>query len=125
MRTAAYTGLAIAVVGAALDFSAGYFLLQPADGMMTTVGDIEFAIALFALGLVVLAAGAAGVLPKMEGRTKYIGIVMELSGMAMAVISAWGPGMNPLTAFGMLAVGGLIILNGALMQRGPEMAPRV
>ncbi len=126
MKVSAYSGLVISVIGAALDFSSGYSFLQPGDGMMTAGSNFALALGLFALGVVVLATGIAVVVSSMQRRTRYLGLMMEISGLAMAVISAWAPGMTPLISFGMLAVGGLMILNGAIMQRKtPEMPPSV
>ena len=56
---------------------------------------------------------------------KRYGLIMEMCGVVMAVVSAWGPLMNPYAAVGMLIVAGLMILNGAIMQRRePVMAGR-
>lgn len=89
-------------------------------------GDpLAFAVCFLVLGAVALFTGCVAVLPQMVQRTRRVGLAMEVCGVAMAALSAWAPMMAPLTDFAMLAVGGLMVLNGALMQRKIPMTPRV
>jgi len=91
-----------------------------------TAGDPTiFTACLLVLGAASLSVGVAAILPRMVERMKQLGIAMEVCGVAMAAVSAWAPIMGPLTDFAMLAVGGLMVLSGALMQRKTAMAPRV
>jgi len=104
-----------------MDISTGYTL-----AVGTGPGDPEvFAGCLAALGAVALCTGVAAVLPAMAGRTGQLGLAMELCGVAMAAVSATAPIMGPLTDFAMLALGGLMVLGGALLQRRPQAATRV
>jgi len=125
LRFTAYTALLIGIVAAALDFSSGYSLTGAGQGMMAESSTTVVAGCLLILGAVAIATGIAAVLPRMEARARRIGFVMEVCGVAMAALSAWAPLMAPLTDFAMLAVGGLMVLNGALMQRRLPMTPRV
>jgi hypothetical protein len=78
-----------------------------------------------ALGAITLVVGASVFLPGSDRRAAGVGFGMEVSGVLMIVISAWSPGMGPLTGFAMLAVGGLMILTAALMQRQKSGMKRV
>ncbi len=123
MRLATAVGFGVSVSGAALDFYVGASLGVQA-GM--TAGDRLVGIAFVILGLAVLGLGIALLLPRMGSRRGRLGLGMELCGIAMAVASAWSPGMSLLLSFAMLSVGGLMILSGALMQRSGRLAaPRV
>jgi hypothetical protein len=125
LRAVAFAALLIGIVAAALDFSSGYSLAREGDSAMVGANPFVFGVCLLVLGTVALAAGVAAVLPQMGERTRETGFVMELCGVAMAAVSAWAPAMAPTAEFAMLAVGGLMVLSGALMQRKTPMAPRV
>jgi len=118
MRKLAYTGLAISLVGAALDFVSGYYSMGPMTpqaGAMATVPTSS--IALYLLGFVILLGGALLVLPGMAGRMSRVGLLMEVLGVVMALVSYYFPGMNLTLSYAMLFAGAAMILNGALMQR--------
>lgn len=122
MRTLASTGLALSIVGAALDFASGYTTgLMPSGGM--EVPSI-FTILLYLLGGVVVVVGILLVAPSMARRMKWFGLLMEVLGVVMALASAWIPGMNAGLSDAMLIVGALMILNGALMQTRRKMEMR-
>ena len=124
MRTVSFLALLVGIVAAALDFSSSYSLLAGVDAMPG--GDpFAFTTCLLVLGAASLSIGVAAILPRMAERMRQVGIAMEVCGVAMAAVSAWAPIMGPLTDFAMLAVGGLMVLSGALMQRKTPMAPRV
>jgi ABC-type Na+ efflux pump permease subunit len=123
LRTVAFAALLVGLAAAALDFSSGYEL---AGGDAASSGDpLVFAACLLVLGGVALMTGVAAILPAIGERTRRVGLAMEICGVAMAAVSAWAPIMAPLTDFAMLAVGGLMVLSGALMQRKPTAVPRV
>jgi len=124
LRTAAFAALLVGLVAAALDFSSGYALVGGGDSPGS--GDsLSFAACLLGLGAVALFAGVVAVLPVKVERTRQVGLTMEICGVAMAVVSAWAPIMGQLTDFAMLAVGGLMVLSGASMQRKTAAVPRV
>lgn len=114
--------MVIGVVAAALDLSSGAAL---AGDSHANTDPLVYAVLLVVIGGAALLTGVAAVIPKMGERTKQVGLAMEVCGVAMAAISALAPIMGPLTDFAMLAVGGLMVLSGALMQRKTQMAPRV
>jgi len=122
---AAVAALLIGIVAAALDFSSGYTLAGLGSSAMVASDSLAFGACLLVLGTVALVAGVAAILPQMGERTRQVGLAMEASGVAMAAVSAWAPIMAPPMDFAMLAVGGLMVLSGALMQRKIPMAPRV
>lgn len=118
MRTLAYTGLGISLVGAALDFASGYFAaapMAPQQGEMANISATS--VALYLLGFVVLLGGLLLVLPAMGSRMRRLGLLMELLGVVMALVSYLAPGMNLTLSYAMLFVGAAMILNGVLMQR--------
>jgi hypothetical protein len=125
VKAVALAALLIGIVAAALDFSSGYALAGGGDGVMVGGEPFAFAVSLLVLGVAALTAGAVAVLPQMGNKMKQVGLAMEICGVAMAAVSAWAPIMAPLMDFAMLAVGGLMVLNGALMQRKTPMTPRV
>ncbi len=116
MRTVAYTGLGISLAGAALDFVSGYSMGSAAPVEMMSSAPPASAIALYLLGLAVLITGFLIVLPRISGAMRRLGLLMEVFGVAMALASAWVPGMNLGLSYAMLIVGAAMILNGALMQ---------
>jgi len=125
LRTVALLALLVGFVAAALDFTSGYSLVAGGGSVMTAGDPTIFTACLLVLGAASLSVGVAAILPRMVERMKQLGIAMEVCGVAMAAVSAWAPIMGPLTDFAMLAVGGLMVLSGALMQRKTAMAPRV
>ena len=117
MRKAAYSGLGISLLGAALDFGSGYSL-----GPMATAGTMggapsSSAIGMYLLGIAVLIVGVLTVLPRTGGSMRRLGLAMELFGVVMALASAWVPEMNVALSYAMIPVGAAMILNGAVMQR--------
>ncbi len=61
---------------------------------------------LMALGVVVFAEGIASLLPTVESKAGQIGFGVEVCGVAMAIVSAWLPGMAYLVSFAMLLSAG-------------------
>lgn len=118
LKTVIYTGVALGVMGATIDFYSGYSYLQ-GSGMSMAVGSLALGAALVALGVFVLLAGLLGLFGSMGNRMRAIGLVMEVAGVAMAVTSAWAPSMEEFNADAMLVVGALMFVNGLLMQRKP------
>jgi len=107
-----------------LDLSSAYALAEGGESAGT--GDpLVFALCLLVLGAVALLTGVAAILPMLRERTRQAGLAMEVCGVAMAAVSAWAPIMAPVMGFAMLAVGGLMVLSGALMQRKTSAVPRV
>ena len=114
----AYTGLALSIVGAILDFASGY-MAAPMEVSMASAYVEETS--LLVLGAIVLVLGMVSVTPSLIKRMKWTGLGMEILGVVMAVVSGVVPGMNTDISYGMLVVGALMIINGALMQRGRRM----
>ena len=118
MRGVAYTGVLLSFVGAALDVASGYTLTSMTADPMTGGGPSTASMVfLYGLGTALAVAGLAMVLPGASGRMRLLGLVMEVFGVVMALTSTFVPGMNGALSDGMLIVGALMILNGALMQR--------
>ena len=115
--SAAYAGLGIGILGAAIDLGSGLSLLQAEPSGAMGFGADASALGLFTLGLAALTCGVLMVLPRMAASARTTGVVMELLGVAMAVISYWVPMTNPLLSYAMLGVGGAMILDGAMAQR--------
>ncbi|MDV3277928.1 MAG: hypothetical protein LYZ69_05615 [Nitrososphaerales archaeon] len=115
MRTVVYTGLAVSLIGAVLDFVSGFMLTPMTGGGMAA--SFLSAVALYVLGGAVLIVGVLLLAPSMAGRMNRFGVLMEVFGVVMALASGLVPGMNVGLSYAMLVIGGLMILNGALMQR--------
>jgi hypothetical protein len=116
LKTIVYTALAISLVGALLDFASGNSFNPMMGGGMGA--SYDSAVALYVLGAVVLIAGVLPFLPNVANRMSWFGLLMEIFGVTMVLASGWIPGMNIVLSDAMLVVGALMILNGALMQRG-------
>ncbi len=121
MRVVAYTGLAVSLLGAAIDLASGYSLASTA-GVGMSGPSILPAVAVLGLGAAVLIMGFLIVIPSMSGAMRRLGILMEVFGVIMALASARLPGMIEGLSIGMLIVGALMFLNGVLMQ-GRSDAP--
>lgn len=121
MKKASYSGFGISLVGAALDFASSYSLVMMAPTKMMGFSLPLTAIGVFLLGVVVLLSGVLIVHPRTSGAMPALGLLMEILGAAMALVSYWVTGMTALLSYSMLIVGGAMILNGWLMQRGAPM----
>ncbi len=85
---------------------------------------LAYAILLYALGVAVVVTGVLLVVPRMSRKMRWLALLMEGFGVAMVLVSAYIPGMDLALSDGMLIVGALMILNGAVMQRRKgAMAP--
>lgn len=120
MRTVGYSALALSVIGAVLDFASAY-QVAPMSAM-AMAGPYSAEVVLFALGVVVLAAGILPFLPSASWSMRRSGLSMEILGVAMAVVSGLVPGMDVALSYAMLVVGALMIVNGIAMQRGRREA---
>jgi hypothetical protein len=119
VRIASLAALLTGTVAAALDFAS-------AASLAGGGGDaLAFSVCLGVLGVAALSAGVAAALPRMRNSSGRIGLAMEVLGVAMVAMGAWGPMTGALTDFAMLAVGGLMVLSGAAVQRKIPMAPSV
>jgi uncharacterized membrane protein HdeD (DUF308 family) len=124
MRTIAYTGFGIGVLGAAVDFGSAYSywatpMSSTGSGLMISAWStsLGFAVVLVILGVIVLFAGVLTLLPSMAKRMRPVGLLMEVLGVVMALTSYLVPGMGVWLSYAMLFAGAVMILNGALMQR--------
>ena len=118
MRPTGYSALALSVIGAVLDFTSAYQAAPMAGGLMV---DSYYAEAtLFILGVVVLAAGVMPLLAPTSWSMRRSGLTMEVLGVAMVLVSSFVPDMDALVSYAMLIVGGLMIINGMMMQRRPK-----
>lgn len=115
MKAVVYTGLALSLIGALIDFESGNMFNPMMGGGMGA--SYSSAIALYALGAAVLISGVLPFAPRIVNRTSRFGLLMEIFGVTMALASGI-PGMNIVLLYAMLVVGALMILNGAVMQRG-------
>jgi hypothetical protein len=123
MRGVAYTGVLLSFAGAALDVSSGYTLASvAADAMMGGGPSTEYMIFLYGLAAALAVAGLTILMPGASGRMRLLGLVMVLFGVIMVLAGAFVPGMNAALSAGMLIVGVLMSLNGALMQRNKKGA---
>ena len=115
MRAVTYAGLALSVAGGVLDFASGYTIAPMNEGGMaySYLGEVS----MYALGSVVLAVGVLSILHAADGAMKWSGVAMEVLGVVMALASSLVPGMDALISDSMLIVGGLMIVNGIIMQR--------
>ena len=113
MKTASYTGLLISLVGAIIDFDSGYSYSMGSSSMGVSTTSVAF----YALGVLLVIAGALLVLPSMAANMRRLGLLMEVLGVVMALSSYLVPGMNVSLSYGMLLVAAAMILNGAVMQR--------
>ena len=125
--TTALLGLALALAGAALDFYSSYEILSypamAADAMGTPSGTV-WGVGLAVLGVLLVATAAAGLSPLGAGRMALFGSIMAVYGAVMLLVgAAMGAGISPamqtasVTGLGMLAVGALMVANGAVMLR--------
>lgn len=112
MRAFSLTALVLGACGAAIDL----YSLSYSSGA-------EAATVLLVLGSVAGGAGVAAVVPRLAARTRAIGFAMEICGVAMALVSSWDPMVGALDSDLMLFIGGLMFLNGILMQRRPLVTP--
>ena len=110
----AYIGLTLSIVGAMLDLASGY-MAAPMEAGMASAYLAETC--LYVLGVVSLCLGVVSIVPSLMRKMRWTGVGMELLGVAMAVVSGAVPGMNVDFSYGMLVIGALMIINGALMQR--------
>jgi hypothetical protein len=123
MRDVAYAGILLSFAGAALDVASGYTLTSMATDAMTGGGPSTASMVfLYGLGTALAVAGLAMFMPGASGKMRLFGLVMEIFGVVMALTSTFVPGMNAALSDGMLIVGALMILNGALMQRNKKGA---
>lgn len=122
MRTTSYTGLVLGLAGGALDFLSGHVVSQ---SMNMGQEQMAAAVGLYLLGGIVAVTGLLIVQPSMAPKMRALGALMEVLGVVMAVVSSTISAMGPALSLGMLGVGGLMMLNGALMQRKmPAQATR-
>lgn len=120
MKAFAVSGLIISIAGAYLDFASGASMTGNSAMMTPSITSAG----LYVLGALVLATGIAMVIPQLMPRMRTMAALMETYGVAMVLVSSWVPGMDMTISFLMLAVGGLMILNGALMamsKKGAKM----
>ncbi len=131
------TGFVLGIAGAFLDFSAGYLLLTQS---MTTTNDmgvtnveynastISWGVGIIALGAVLLITALVSVSTIGIKRMRFMGVIMVIYGATMLFIGAsmysriasMMEGSLALS-FGMFLVGGLMVLNGIVMQKAPWM----
>lgn len=124
------SGFMIGVVGALLDFaSATNVLVSPvqSSGMMTTSGPSPWWIlGLYSLGALVLVSSVLSIMAIGFRFARLFSLLMVGYGLAM-IASGWimstgnmfGSSDAALYGYGMLVVGGLMIVNGAMMTRTP------
>jgi hypothetical protein len=116
LRYLTASGLATSVVGAALDFLSSYQMIYNKNGMMMPASQFLLGVGLSLLGLVVLVTGLVSVWPRTNSRMGLLGLLMEVYGVLMGLAGTYSPGMNAALADGMFVVGGIMFLNGLLMQ---------
>jgi uncharacterized membrane protein (UPF0136 family) len=102
------------VAGAALDFASGYTMSPMNEGMAPSYLGEE---AMYALGVLVLVVGLFSFLRAASDTMKWSGAAMGVLGFVMILASGLVPGMNAAISDSMLIVGGLMIVNGIIMQR--------
>ena len=115
MKADVIVGVALGVVGAALDFLSGLGLMGYGVGMVGSV-QLLSGLALIALGVVVLGVGLMIAMPKSAQRMGLLGGLMEVCGILMGFASTYIPLMGGGVADAMLIVAILMFLNGLLMQ---------
>ena len=135
--TTALLGLALALAGAALDFYSSYEILSypamAADAMWMAEGTLSgtvWGVGLAVLGVLLVATAAAGLSSLGAGRMARFGVAMAVYGAVMLLVgAAMGAGISPamqtasITGLGMLAVGALMVANGAMMLRKGSTPP--
>lgn len=137
LGSAGLFGVFLGLAGALLDFYSGYQILT-ASAMMTnemgmtvtqyTPSGLAWGVGLSALGVMLLVTAIATVTSLGMRHMKSIGALMILYGVIMLVIgvsmySEVAPMMGgaALSGPGMLVVGALMVVNGAVMRRPPRM----
>lgn len=115
MKSSGYSALALSVIGAMLDFVSAYQATPMSGGSM--VGSYYATVLLSTLGVMLLVAGVLPLVASASWSMRRSGLTMELLGVVMVLVSGLVPGMDALVSDGMLVVGGLMIINGILMQR--------
>lgn len=129
-------GLALSVVGAALDFASGTLILQTASmptmpdmgmGPVTTYATV-WSLLLYSLGGLLIITGVLGVTRVSMGRMHIFGGMMAIYGIIMLIIGALmlmeiTPTMQGATfsSIGMFVVGFGMVINGLLMATRREM----
>ena len=123
MRFITASGLAISLVGAALDFLSAYQMIyNNVNGMMAPANQLLAGVGLLLLGLSVAVTGLAIAWPRTGSRMGLFGLLMEVYGVLMGLAATYAPGMNLTVADGMLVVGVAMFANGLLMQRRKKEA---
>jgi hypothetical protein len=132
-------GLILGLVGALLDFTTGYFILERGVMRITTMNGMgqtmtEYNSSVLAWGIGVLVLGAMVLITALASlsslgmrRMNLFGALMIVYGMAMlfvggAMLTGLAPmtmteGYTLLSSLGMLVVGALMLLNGFMMNR--------
>jgi hypothetical protein len=122
-------GVFLGLAGALLDFYSGFQILsQPVIpggmGMLQNGYTLAWGVGILALGAVLLVTAAASATSSGMHQMKTFGAIMALYGILMLFVGvSMYSGASPMiagTAFsglGMLAVGGLMVVNGAVMSR--------
>ena len=124
---AAWFGLALGLVGAALDFYSYYQMATYQTPMMGIGPGPIWAPALAALGVLLVVSAVAGASSFGAARMPLFGGLMVLYGALMLLLGAeMGgafPGMQAASSLeaGMIVVGALMIINGAVMVRMKRM----
>jgi hypothetical protein len=123
------SGFALGVVGAVLDFYVGYLILQGSStndmGMVVIQSGsaLAWGVGLFILGGLLILTALASVTSLGTGRGKSFGALMVVYGVVMLAIggfmySGFAPMMGGalLSSLGMILLGALMVLNGAVMR---------
>lgn len=132
MRNLAILGLVLSLAGAVLDLASGTAMLR-GSVMGTAASDravLAWAVVLYSLAALLVVSGILGASSAGMRRMRMVGALMLIYGFVMVAIGAlmyggYAPMMGDqlLSSSGMLAVGCLMVVNGALMARSgtPQM----
>lgn len=132
-KTIALVGLALALIGAALDFYSSYEIMSyPAMMVGMAEGTLSatiWGVGLAALGVLLVATAAASFSSFGADRMALFGGMMVVYGVVMLLVGATmdamiSPAMQTasLTGLGMLVVGAVMVVNGSMMLRGGRAA---
>jgi hypothetical protein len=128
-KAIALVGLALALIGAALDFYSSYEIMSyPTMTVGMAEGTLSatiWGVGLAALGVLLVATAAASFSSFGADRMALFGGIMVVYGVVMLLVGATmdasiSPAMQTasLTGLGMLVVGAVMVVNGSMMLRG-------